>query len=192
MRVRWLGEACLEVIGEENLLIDPNYKVKPAVIPDRILVTHEHDDHLDPEVINDFNQAELFAPASVYNNFDLQGQAVKGGDIIDGKIKVLDCDCYGSEQAVSYYCDGLFHTADTADFPEIDDEVKLLFSACFSDFYQNYVKAASRLNPDLVVPYHYDYYNHQNMDEAKGLISRLKEAGISSRLLSPGEELIIN
>jgi len=32
------------------------------------------------------------------------------GEIIAGKIKALDCNCYGSEQAVSYYCDGLCHT----------------------------------------------------------------------------------
>ena len=40
MQIKWLGNACIEIKGEKNILIDPNYLKEPEIDPDLILVTH--------------------------------------------------------------------------------------------------------------------------------------------------------
>ncbi|MGM0419751.1 MAG: MBL fold metallo-hydrolase [Bacillota bacterium] len=191
MEVKWLGNACLEVKGKEIILIDPSCKIRPESIPNKILVTHEHDDHIDPNLLEKFTNVDLYAPSSVCNKFGVEGKEVQGGDIINSCIQVLSCDCYGSEQAVSYYYDGLLHTADAAEFPKPEGKVKVVFSACFKDFYSDYIASCKRLNPDLVIPYHYDYEDVDELEEAKGLVTRLEAEGFEAKIIKPGEEIVI-
>src|SRR6056297_3582013 len=98
MQVRWLGNACIEIKGEKNILIDPNYLTEPEIEPDIILVTHEHSDHIDPAKLEQFNNYQLYAPASVYDEFDLAGETIQAGATIKEDIQVIGCDCYGSEE----------------------------------------------------------------------------------------------
>ncbi len=42
MRVRWLGNSCVEIFGKKHVVIDPNYIVEPKQEIDYLLVTHEH------------------------------------------------------------------------------------------------------------------------------------------------------
>lgn len=189
MRVRWLGEACVEIIGEQTMLIDPNYQVEPEENPDLILVTHEHDDHFDPEVRKKFPGAELYAPQSVYDEFDVAGEVVTAGEEFGPGIKVLDCDCYGSEEAVGYYYQGVLHTADAAQFPIPEAEVKLAFSACFTDFQEEYLASCRQVEPELVVPYHYTAGEEEGIAEAKSLVKKLTANGFTSQLLEAGAEV---
>ncbi|NIQ06659.1 MAG: MBL fold metallo-hydrolase, partial [Candidatus Korarchaeota archaeon] len=74
--------------------------------------------------------------------------------------------CWGTEESVSYFYEGLLHAGDSAEFPEVED-VKLVFTACFPDYYKDYVRAFRRLSPELVVPFHYDA--EEDLDKAMGL-----------------------
>ncbi len=188
MKVRWLGNAALEVFGEQHILIDPNFTVEPSKEADLVLLTHEHDDHFSLEDYRKFGKrAELYAPALSLEKFDVEGDSVTPGDEISG-IKVLDCDCYGSDESVSYFYKGLLHSGDSAYFPETED-VKAVFTACFPDYYDDYVKAFKRLEPQIVVPFHYNL--SEDIDDAEGLTKRLDEEDIPNKILEPGDHIEI-
>ncbi len=188
MKVRWLGNAALEVFGDIHLLIDPNFTVEPTKEPDIILLTHEHDDHFSPSDHRKVGeQAELYAPELSLEKFDVEGTAVEPGDEI-GDIRVLQSDCYGSDESVSYFYKGLLHAGDSAYFPEVDG-VKTVFTACFPDYYDDYIDAFKRLEPEIVVPFHYD--PEEDMDDASGLKDRLNEEDIPNKILKQGEHIDI-
>ncbi len=191
MEIRWLGEACLEVKGKKNILIDPNYNIEPEIEPDLILITHEHDDHIDPEKLNNFPEAEIFAPYTVLDKFNILGKTVKGGEEIAKEIQIMKCDCYGSDYSVCYFYNGLLHTADSAQFPDPGSNVEIVFSATFSDFYSDYEASCEKLNPDMVIPYHYDPNDENELEEAEGLMTRLNQKGFNTRMLSPGEKITL-
>jgi L-ascorbate metabolism protein UlaG (beta-lactamase superfamily) len=186
LKVRWLGNACLEVFGDRQFLIDPNFLLEPEKTPELILLTHEHDDHYSPEkCAKILPEVTLYATKTTLNKFGLDGVAVKAGDKI-GAIRVLESDCWGSEESVSYFYKGLLHTGDSAEFPKVDD-TRLVFTACFPDYYDDYVRAFKRLKPNLVIPFHYDV--QRDLDEAMGLKRRCDEEGINCRLMRVGESI---
>lgn len=188
MKVRWLGNSCLEITNDRNILIDPNYLEEPKNIPDVILITHEHDDHFSLDKNEDFlGTADLYAPELTLEKFGLDGNAVLPGDEIEG-IKVLQSSCWGSEESVSYYIDGLLHSGDSAEFPDVED-VRLVFTACFPDYYDEYLSEFRRLKPDLVVPFHYDV--DEDISQAEGLIERLREAGLNATIENIGESIAL-
>ncbi|MEM3593536.1 MAG: hypothetical protein QXS27_02295, partial [Candidatus Jordarchaeaceae archaeon] len=64
MRVRWLGNSCVEILGKRHFIIDPNFLVEPQVGVELVFVTHEHPDHFDIQKFKMLN-APLVAPYSV-------------------------------------------------------------------------------------------------------------------------------
>jgi len=46
MKVRWLGHSCIEILGKNHILIDPDYLREPLPDIDYIFITHGHEDHL--------------------------------------------------------------------------------------------------------------------------------------------------
>lgn len=191
MYVRWLGNSCLEVIGKRNILIDPNYKVKPESVPDILLITHEHDDHFAPESREKYPGAKLYAPATTIHDYSLHGNEVSGGETLEKGIQVMKCDCYNSKDAVAYYLNGLLHTADASHYPEPDGEIKLLFTACYKDLYSYYIESCQKLNPKIVVPYHYNPESETEREEAEGLIEKINKKGIYARPMEIGEKILI-
>lgn len=188
MKVRWLGNAGIEIFGDKHIYIDPNFKVEPEREADIVLLTHEHDDHFAPDDYKRWAEdADLYAPETSLKNFDVKGKSVVPGDEI-GEIKVLNSDCWGSEESVSYFYRGLLHSGDSNIFPEAEG-VELIFTACFPDYYDDYVSAFKRLEPDLVIPFHYD--PEEDMDDAEGLVSLMDEENIPNRILEHGESIEI-
>ncbi len=192
MKVRWLGDACIEIFAKDHIVIDPNFTVAPKKPADIVLLTHEHDDHFSPDDFARFGEkTPLYAPKASLEKFDVDGRAVAPGETIataDGTIAVLDCDCWKAEASVSYFYGGILHSGDSAYFPDAEG-VKAIFSACFSDFYDDYIAAFLRLEPTIVVPFHYD--PEESMDEAEGLKKRCDEEGIPCRILQHGESIEI-
>lgn len=188
MKIRWLGHACLEVFSEKQLLIDPDFLVEPKSTPDLILLTHEHDDHYNrKKCVKLIGETLVYAPDTALKKFGLKGLAVKTGDKIDG-IKILESRCWGSKESVSYFYKGLLHAGDSSWFPDVKG-VNIVFSACFPDYYQDYVNAFKRLKPDMVIPFHYDV--DKDMDKANGLKERLNWEGIDCKLMQIGESIEI-
>ncbi len=187
MKVRWLGNSCVEIVAEKRVLIDPNYILKPEKV-DVVCVTHEHSDHIDVEKLKGVEFKTLLAPEATVREHKLEEfnpVIVKAGDEFDG-IKVLESWCWKAKESVSYLCYGVLHTGDSAKFPEAKG-VKLAFTACFPDFYEEYLKELSKIKPELVVPIHYDY--ERKRENAEKLVELLKENGLNARILKPGEVL---
>ncbi|KXA94821.1 Zn-dependent hydrolase [candidate division MSBL1 archaeon SCGC-AAA259I09] len=190
IRVRWLGNASIEIFGDKHILIDLNPVVDPEKEADILLLTHEHEDHFDSDAFNEFGaDANLYAPRSTLEKFDLEGNPVNPGDELEGIVKVLESDCWKSEESVSYFYRGVLHSGDSASFPDPGDRVRLLFSACFPDNYDDYVEEFKRLEPELVIPFHYD--PREGDRDAKGLKQRLDEENIRSKVMEAGESLEI-
>lgn len=188
MKVRWLGNSCVEIFGNDHILIDPNFLVEPEKEPDIVLITHEHDDHFDPDdFIGYEDKVELLAPEPTLKKFDLDGLAVEQGMYFKD-IKILDCQCWNAEESVSYYYDRVLHSGDSNVFPEVED-VELLFTACFPDYYDDYLSASKRLEPELVIPFHYDV--EDGSKDAEKLVDILDEKGIDAKRLELGESVDI-
>ncbi|MFW6295332.1 MAG: MBL fold metallo-hydrolase, partial [Halanaerobium sp.] len=134
---------------------------------------------------------KVYAPQSVYDKFDLDGEVAAAGQIIENKIKVLDVDCYNSNGSVAYFYNGVYHTADAADFPDPGDKIKIIFTACFNDYFADYIENIIKLNPEIAVPYHYNPEERQELLQAKGLSSKYSQIGCKSRVLDLDEEIEI-
>lgn len=191
MKIRWLGNSCLEISGEKNILIDPSYMKKPQIEPDIILITHEHSDHIDPDKLEEFKDYKLYAPSSVFEEHDISGETIQAGDTIENDIKVIGVDAYGTEEAVCYYYNGLYHTADASNYKDPGEEVEVLFTACFPNLYNDYLKSIRNVQPELTIPYHIDPGDKEDLEDLNGLKNFLIEHDIKTRILQMGEELEI-
>ncbi|RAK06329.1 L-ascorbate metabolism protein UlaG (beta-lactamase superfamily) [Halanaerobium saccharolyticum] len=191
IKVKWLGNSALLIEDKKNIVIDPSFKLETDFEADIVLITHEHDDHINPEhlaaVSNE--QTKVFAPQSVYDKFEIEGEVVKAGDVLEEEIKVLDVDCYQAEESVAYFYKGLYQTADASDYPDPEEEIELLFTACFNDHFSDYLEKAIKLSPAMAVPYHYDPEERQELLQAKGLSSKFEQIGCKSKVIEVGEEL---
>lgn len=185
MRVKWLGNSCIEIFGDKHILIDPNFLVSPEPKVDYILVTHEHADHFDMDCFK-ATEGSLIAPKPVLDEFKLEGVEASAGMEIDD-IKILESHCWNSPQSVSYLVDGLLHTGDSAKLPDADD-VRVIFTACFPSNYDDYISEFQRLKPELVIPIH---YKEEKKSDVIGLGERVKETGRDFRILKVGELLNI-
>jgi len=185
MKVRWLGNSCVEIIGKSHLLIDPNFLVEPEEGVELVLVTHEHSDHFDIQKFKKLN-ARLVAPYTVLGMYNIDGERAEVGKEFKG-VKIFDSWCLKSEGSVSYFYEGVLHPGDSARFPEVED-VKLVFTACFPDFYADYVSAFKRMKPELVIPFH---FSEQKRYIAEDLRERLEKIRINCRILRVGESIEI-
>ena len=189
MKVRWLGNSAVEIEGDKNILIDPAPLNDITIDPDVVLVTHEHDDHFDPELIDNIaKDVDLYAPKPTLEKFNIQGVQVENGDTL-GDIEVLDCNCWKSKESVAYSIEGVLQTGDSNVFPEPDKPVKLVFSACFPENYEDYIEEARKLNPDMVIPFHYN--PKEDMEDAERLKSKLEKNNINSKTLDIKQEINI-
>ncbi|MGM0547765.1 MAG: MBL fold metallo-hydrolase [Bacillota bacterium] len=191
IKVKWLGNSSLLIEDQKKIVIDPSFKIETDFKADLVLITHEHADHINPEDLEQITKAEteIYAPQSVYDKFDFEGEVIKAGDQLEAEIKVLGVDCHNSKEAVAYFYNGLYHTADASDYPDPEAKIELLFTACFNDQFSNYLEKAIKLNPTMAVPYHYDPEQRQELLQAKGLSSKFEQIGCNSKILELGEEI---
>ncbi|MFW5736350.1 MAG: MBL fold metallo-hydrolase [Halanaerobium sp.] len=191
IKVKWLGNSALLIEDEKNIVIDPSFKLETDFEADIVLITHEHDDHINKDDLAAVtkDQTKVYAPQSVYDKFDIEGEVVKAGDVIEDEIKVIDVDCYKAEESVAYFYKGLYQTADASNYPDPGAEIELLFTACFNDHFSDYLEKVIKLNPTMAVPYHYDPEERQELLQAKGLSSKFEQIGCQSKVIEIGEEL---
>lgn len=185
MKVRWLGNSCVEILGKRHFVIDPNFLIEPQQGVEMVFVTHEHPDHFDIQKFKILN-APLVAPYTVLSMYGLEGSRAEVGKEFEG-VKILESWCLKSEESVSYFYGGILHSGDSARFPEVRG-VKLVFSACFPDFYEDYVNAFMKMKPQMVVPFHFSEQKRYIAEEFK---ERLDKKGINCRILRVGETVDI-
>lgn len=204
---RYLGRSCVEVIADkDHIIIDPNYVEFPRKGINKILLTHEHDDHLSQEkiqrifkeFIREDQEFQIFGPISTKEKIAIEEPfIVKDGSVIelnDGRIEVFKIDCWGSEACVAYliYIDDkrILHTADSANYSDrlrtIEKAVDCCFVATFEDYYDNYLHFIKTIMPKLTIPYH---FGPDKKEIGKKIAEFLQKNDINVKYLNPGEEI---
>ncbi|MBD3214562.1 MAG: hypothetical protein GF311_18270 [Candidatus Lokiarchaeota archaeon] len=207
--VRYLGRACVEIISDnDHIVIDPNFVELPRKGVNKILLSHEHDDHLSNEDIlkiyekyaRENKQLKIFGPKSTKEKVAFEKlYVVKAGTVIDlkdGKIDVYSIDCWGADSCLAYLVniDGkrILHTADSANYSDrlrnIEKAVDCCFVACFEDYYDNYLHFVKTILPKLAVPYH---FGPDEMQMGENLVEYFKKNYLKVELYNPGEEISI-
>lgn len=204
---RYLGRSCVEIISKnDHLIIDPNYVEPPRKGINKVLLTHEHDDHLDPEKIQKIyenlirkdHEFKIFGPKSTKGKIYFEKlNIVDDGDIIDlsdGDIEVFSIDCWGSDSCVAYLIiingKRILHTADSANYSDrlkaIERKIDCCFVACFEDYYKDYLNFIKKVKPKLTIPYH---FGPDKKEMGKKLAEYLEINDINVKFLNPGEEI---
>ncbi|MGV9171328.1 MAG: MBL fold metallo-hydrolase [Promethearchaeia archaeon] len=204
--VRFLGNACVEIISDDDhIIIDPNYLVAPRKGINKVLITHEHDDHIDPEklveirnkYIRENQDLEIYGSKSVAEKLDMGIEVVEHGAKIqleDGDIKVFKNNCWKAEDCLAFLVllagREILHTADSASYSDelrkVQQDIDCCFVACFEDYFVDYFEFLRKISPKLAIPYH---YGKGDDDMAKNLINFVKENDkINIRYLEIGGE----
>ena len=181
MKLRWLGNSCVEIIEPRHFLFDPNFLIEPFSGVEMIFTTHEHVDHFDLQCYKKIN-APLVAPFSVLNDYKIIGIKATPGETIED-VKILENWCWKAKESVSYYFNGILHTGDSSKFPQID-KVKIVFTACFPSLFEEYLMELRKLSPELVIPFH---YNQEKIQDAIDLVEFLQENDINAKIVKVGE-----
>lgn len=204
---RYLGRACVEIISDnDHIIIDPNYVVLPRKGINKILLTHEHDDHLSLEKIQriyeDFveedNELKIFGPISAKNRVKtLKLLVIKDEseiNLCDGKIEVFNINCWKSEACVAYLINvnnkSILHTADSAYYSDrlknIGKEIDCCFVATFEDYYEDYLIFIRAIMPKLTIPYHFGPGKEKM---GKKLADFLENNKVNVKYLEPGKDI---
>jgi L-ascorbate metabolism protein UlaG (beta-lactamase superfamily) len=206
---RFLGNACIELIGErDHIIVDPVFLSPPKRGIERIFITHEHSDHIDIDKIDEICREytrepeglAIYGPKIVRDNlfielFEVEPQTKV--NLKDGLVLVFENECWKSEECVAYLIEiegkKILHTADSAKFSNqlraINSEIDCCFIACFERNYNDYLEFLRLISPKLAIPYH---FTRDGAESAKKLVNFLKENNINSRFLPIGGEIEIN
>ena len=206
-KCRFLGNACIELIGsKDHIIIDPAYIKPPTEGIEKMFFTHQHSDHIDLEKLTEIKEKfstdkeiEMYGPKIVQDEFDIDLKLVKTKSKIklkNGKVRVYQNDCWKAESCVAYLITidnkYLLHTADSAKFSNelrhMRERCDYCFIACFEDHYSDYSKFLKRIGAGIVIPYH---FNEQKTEMAKGLVDYLIKNNIIARYIKIGESFEI-
>ncbi|MEJ2294248.1 MAG: MBL fold metallo-hydrolase [Candidatus Lokiarchaeota archaeon] len=204
---RYLGRACVEIISDkDHIIIDPNYVEVPRKGINKILLTHEHDDHLSLEKIQriyenfveEDNELKIFAPISIKDKIkSLKLLVIKDESIIklgDGNIEVFSINCWNSKACVAYLINvnnkSILHTTDSAYFSDrlknIGKKVDCCFVATFEDYYEDYLNFIRAILPKLTIPYHFSPGKEKM---GKKLAAFLEKNEVNVKYLEPGKDI---
>ncbi len=205
---RFLGNACIELIGEkDHIVIDPVFLSPPREGIGRVFITHEHSDHINIDKFNEICEKytekpewlAIYGPKIVCDNFHfniLEVEPKTKVNLKDGIVEVFENECWKSEECVAYLIEiggkRILHTADSAKFSNqlrgIKTEIDCCFVACFESNFKDYLEFLKIISPKLVIPYH---FTGEKDESAKKLVDFLRGYNINSKFLSIGEEFEI-
>lgn len=206
VNIRFLGNACVEIIGnQDHIIIDPTFLNEPKTGIERILLTHHHSDHVNQEKLqeiqNNFSiegkELEIYGPLCVFEKLNIDFILIEPTskiDLTNGYVEVFENDCWKAPGCVAYLIVindyKILHTADSANFSSdlktLKNSIDLCFIACFESNFEDYLEFVKLISPKLVIPYH---FNYEKEEEARKLTDLLKKNTIISKFLSIGEEI---
>jgi L-ascorbate metabolism protein UlaG (beta-lactamase superfamily) len=203
--IRFLGNACIEIISEkDHIIIDPVFLTPPKKGIDKIFITHHHSDHITQEKLTDIldtyckgdKEPEIYGPVCVYDELNIDITLIQPEsriDLRDGYIEVFENKCWKAECCVAYLITvenkTILHTADSAEFSEelksLSGNIDLCFTACFEANFSDYLEFLRKIYPKMTIPYH---FNEEKVEGAKKLNEFLSKNNVNSKFLSIGEE----
>ena len=186
MRIRWLGNSCIEVQGRRHILIDPNFILEPEGKADYILVTHEHPDHFKVEALNYGNK--ILAPSSVIEEFGIKAIVVKEGMKIE-IISVVKSYCWKSKESVGYLIKNkytILHLGDSFKGPFYETDI--IFTPIFRGHHDEIVEMVAKSKAKCAIPIHFKFDDKAKIIVAEKLVEKFKrKLNIGSIILKPGK-----
>ena len=192
--IRYLGHSGFEIsLRGTTILIDPFFgtglqdqiritTLKPALIKkaDLILLTHEHKDHADPNIIKELAErtaTTVVGPKQTLEGIDLnerQKVSVEVGDNFQIKgvdISVVKASHPQSKYPVGYIINDkvkIYHAGDTYQFNEmLDINVDYALLPIGGSYTMDVIDAANAtklLRAKYIIPIHYDTFERINQD----------------------------
>ncbi len=189
LTIRWLGNACVEIIGKKKILIDPNYLIPPNKELNYVLVTHEHPDHFREEAKE--IKARFYAPETAIKAFNLENLAepVKPGNKI-GNIEVVESFCLKSKESVGYLIydkKKILHLGDSFKTPEVETDI--VFLPIFKPYHKEIIEAAQKCKAETIYLIHYS--PEKKMDVALELVGKMEKAGLNAKVINTGEQITL-
>lgn len=171
--ITWLGHDTFKITGEKVIYTDP-YKIKNRDRADLILITHAHHDHCSPEDVEKLKgpDTKIVAPADCAAKLTGDIMLVEPGDAlkVDG-VEIEVVPAYNvnkkfhqrSNNWVGYiFTVGgkrIYLSGDTDYIPEMKDfeaDIALLpVGGTYTMDWQEAVKAALDIRPEVAIPMHY-------------------------------------
>jgi len=202
---RFLGNACVEIIGkEDHVIIDPVFISAPKTGIEHVFISHHHSDHFDLEKVLDIKEnyshlnkkIKIYGPPYLKTEIDVDFTPIREGSKINltkGYIEVFENNCWKAENCVSYLISidnvKILHTADSAIFSDqlrsLKNQIDFCFVACFESNFNDYLKFLEILTPKLTIPYHFD--STKKEDPTK-LVSFLNQNNIKTNFMEIGDE----
>jgi len=179
MKIRWLGHSCIEIIGKNHILIDPDYFTEPMPYIDYICITRGHRDHfsktlkLEPgKIIASSDVCEIARKEGVKEKILIE---VKPGDKIDnikilkgysptgflpefiGKLIGAGSDLPGGTP-LSFFIEDELSILHLGDGLKVDGNpsVDILCLPYMRFMTRNAIKLANDINPKYIIPIHFD------------------------------------
>ncbi|VVB75066.1 L-ascorbate-6-phosphate lactonase UlaG [Candidatus Tiddalikarchaeum anstoanum] len=215
--IKWLWQSWFQIKSGHNVIyIDPAYLslnsyFKPENIENLsknlekgnlVLITHNHMDHCNKNIINDlkYENTVILAPKSCVDKIGGGVTVVKTGDELkfnDIIVKVVDAYTTGLRKFhVKGECVGyvltvdnkrIYHAGDTDFIPEMKNlgmiDIALIpIGGIFTMDIKEAVKAVSAINPKIVIPMHIlasnpeDFKKELSMNNVKVVLLRDKES----------------
>jgi L-ascorbate metabolism protein UlaG (beta-lactamase superfamily) len=171
--VSWLGHDTFKITGEKVIYTDP-YKIKNRDVADLILITHEHHDHCSPEDVEKLKGPETRIVTTADCAAKLTGDIilVEPGDVLKAAgVDIEVVPAYNVNKKFhpkkNYWVGYIFTVGgqriylagDTDYIPEMKDfdaDIALLpVGGTYTMNWEEAVKAALDIRPEVAVPMHY-------------------------------------
>ncbi|MBR9681137.1 MAG: metal-dependent hydrolase [Candidatus Altiarchaeota archaeon] len=190
MEIQYLGHSSFRVVNKGiEILIDPyfsndNKRLKPTEFdfrnlkPNFILITHEHFDHCDSEIVGilaDKFNSKVIGPPPVERKLGRKIIKMRPGNHLEYetfKIRAVPAFHKQSEFPIGYLLDfeglRLYHAGDTyydKELEKINTDVAILpIGGHFTMDGDEALKLAKEMGPRIIIPMHYNTFNEIQAD----------------------------
>lgn len=211
MRIRWLGHASVMIETEsKTIYIDP-YEGEYSVKADLVIVTHGHQDHLNPDKLSAVSKSDTVYVAAKSCANQIHGKVVPleaGQKFGFNGIEVEAVHSYNTKRfrspGVPYHPKGqniavivrtggksVFHASDTDFIPEMKtlppiDLALIPIGDTYTMNVPEAVEATLAIKPNAVIPIH---RRESNVEDFKKQIET--RSSVKVLLLKPGEEITV-
>lgn len=208
--IRYLGNACVEIVSERgHIIIDPNYLDEPKEGIESIFLTGAHQDHFSSEKIENIvkkystdlehKDFHIFGPNTITKQLSIVPEIVEDGSKIKTKditVKVFNNSSLKMEECLAYLVEveekTILHTSDSVYFSEelkkIENTINYCFISCEKKFHKEYLNFLKEIKPEIIIPY---LYQPDKREIAEELLEHLEFHNFESRIYASGSKFKI-
>jgi len=214
MKIRFLGHSSFEIITPKlKILTDPYYfayspgkkrevsPVKPTEIYDYILISHEHFDHCDSQLIDEIfsDKTKIITTPEASTTINHPCHTINTGqEYKDDKIRVtaVRADHHQSQNPIGFYFylpEPIYFAGDTYLYPEMGDIAPpfvafLPIGGEYTSDAETASDIAALIRPQHIIPMHYNTWDIIKADVNEFVqMAKTKTMATAIHPLKPGE-----